>query len=384
VQNARAGNEHLSRTCIACNWCAGATGDGAQGCTINPASYRERLWGVATFSFAPRLGKVVIVGAGPGGLEAARVAALRGHRVTLLEQRDRLGGGLASWASLPGRETVSLAVDWWASELKRLNVEVRLGSSVTAEDVLDLVPDAVIVATGARYSPGGRCITRDADIPGHEREHVFCPEDILLGGDRPMGKVLLADGEGHHTSCGIAELLAASGADLTYVTAGFSPVSARLVDSFEAPFVIRRMKQAGVRFAPGEWLREIGETVVRLYDVHTEEERLVEADAVVLSTGREPVDALARALEGKVRQLFTIGDALAARPLAAATYEGQKFARLIGEDGAPATFAEAFFSRDDPLTTPLPADFERPAARGQIAGNFPGEHTAIDEHRRPH
>jgi len=84
-------------------------------------------------------------------------------------------------------------------------------------------------------------------------------------------------------------------------------------------------------------------------------------DGVVLVTGREPQDQLARALEGRVAQLFTIGDALAARPLAAASYEGQKFARLIGEPGAPATFAQAFFRPDEPGVTPLPADIRRPA-----------------------
>ena len=77
VQNARDGKEERSRICIACNWCTAAGGDGAQGCTINPASYRERLWGVDSFAPAARPSKVVIVGGGPGGLEAARVARSR-------------------------------------------------------------------------------------------------------------------------------------------------------------------------------------------------------------------------------------------------------------------------------------------------------------------
>lgn len=84
------------------------------------------------------------------------------------------------------------------------------------------------------------------------------------------------------------------------------------------------------------------------------------ADAVILSTAREPVDGLARALDGKVAQLFTIGDALAARMLAAAVYEGQKFARAIGEPGAPATVAEAWFRPDDPQAAMMPADVARP------------------------
>jgi len=85
-------------------------------------------------------------------------------------------------------------------------------------------------------------------------------------------------------------------------------------------------------------------------------------DAVVLSTGRVPQDQLAHELEDKVAQLFTIGDALAARPLATASYEGQKFARLIGEPDAPTTFSEAYFRADDPAFTPLPADVSRSPA----------------------
>jgi hypothetical protein len=156
-------------------------------------------------------------------------------------------------------------------------------------------------------------------------------------------------------------LLASAGADVQFVTAGFSPLSPRLIDNFESRFIVKRLKDAGVRFVPTSWLSHIGDGTVTLYDMHTGAERIEAVDAVVLVTGREPLDALARALEGKVAQLFTIGDALAARPLAAASYEGQKFARLIGEPDAPRTIAEAFFRPDEPDTVPLPADVRRAA-----------------------
>ena len=109
---------------------------------------------------------------------------------------------------------------------------------------------------------------------------------------RPGGTVLLFDGEGHHTSSGVAEMLAASGATVTYFTAGFTPVSSRLSDSFEAGFVVQRLKAAGVRFAPTQWLRQIGKDDVLVYDVHTGEERRERADAVVLVTGRVPLRRL--------------------------------------------------------------------------------------------
>ncbi len=364
VQNAREGKEERSRTCIACNWCTAAGGDGAQGCAINPASYRDRLWGEHSFTPAQRRCRVVVVGGGPGGMEAARVAARKGHDVVLFEQRDRLGGALALWAGLPGREHYGAAVTWWEKELARLRIDVRLGAAASAETVLAEAPDAVIVATGARYSRGGRSITFDADLPGHDLPFVYRPEDLLPGSATavrklPGGKVVIFDAEGYHTGSGLAEMLAAGGAEVHLVTAGYSPVSARNTDNWEERYIVRRLKQAGVRLRPTTWLRAIAAEGVSLYDVHTEAEWREPVDAVILATAREPVDLLARALAGRVPQLFTIGDALAARMLAAATYEGQKFARAIGESGAPASSMEAWFLPDDPETAMLPADVPR-------------------------
>jgi 2,4-dienoyl-CoA reductase-like NADH-dependent reductase (Old Yellow Enzyme family) len=357
VSNAFHGREDRSRICIACNYCCAAGNEGQQGCAINPAAYRERLWGVDRFEPAAKSCKVVVVGGGPGGLEAARVAALKGHEVTLIEARQRLGGALALWADLPDRGFYHHAVDWWRRELERLGVSIRCGEAASAERVLAESPAAVIVATGARYSRGGRSAFLDIDIPGHDQDWVYRPDEILLGREPPAGRIVLLDGEGLHTSAGIAEHLAAKGGTLEYVTPGFAPVSLRLYDSLEATFIITRLREMGnISFTPATWIRRIGDHELTVYDTYTEEERAIgDVDALVLSTGRLPVDSVARALEGKVAQLFTIGDALTARPFAAAAYEGQKFARLIGEPGAPATFAEAYFSANDPEVWPTPA-----------------------------
>ena len=359
VQNARQGREERSRACIGCNWCTASLGDGAVGCTINPASYRERLWGPGTFALAARKSRVVVVGGGPGGMEAARVAALCGHAVTLYEARPELGGALALWAALPGRAHYGEAIAWWRTELERLGVDVRLGASADEATVLAQNPDAVIVATGARTHPGGRSITHDADIPGCANAQVRSVEDLLLSGERPGGRVFVFDSEGYHGGSGMAEMLAAAGAEVDLVYAGYSPVSPRNTDNWEERYIVGRMKQRGVKLRPTTWLRTIGADSVTLFDIHTGAETVEPADAVVFATGRAPVDDLARALEGKVSQLFTIGDALAARMLAAAPFEGQKFARLIGEPGAPSTAAEVWFAPDDPVMGMLPADILR-------------------------
>lgn len=357
VSNAFHGREERSRTCIACNWCLEALARGSAGCAINPASYRERLWGIDTFDAAPRRCKVVVVGGGPGGMEAARVSALRGHDVTLLEARDELGGALALWARLPGREWFAKGVEWWARELHRLGVTIRLGAEATEASVLAGQPDAVIVATGARYSTTGCSGYVDRDIPGFDRDFVLRPEDVLLGGARPTGSVVLVDGEGLHTSLGIAELLAAAGADVEYVTPEFSPLSQSIVHTAEWEHLMKRLRAVNVRFTPCTYVDSIGDHELTVYDVFTKELRSIGGvDAVVLSTARVPQGQLATALEGSVGQLYVIGDALAARPMAAAAYEGQKFARCIGEPDAPRTVGEAFFRPNEPQIWPQSAE----------------------------
>jgi 2,4-dienoyl-CoA reductase-like NADH-dependent reductase (Old Yellow Enzyme family) len=354
VALARAGKEALARTCIACNWCLGGMADGAFGCAINPASYRERMWGLDSFAPAAIASKVVVIGGGPAGLEAARVAALRGHSVTLFEAREALGGAFALWASLPGREFYTHAIDWWRDELARLGVTVHLGCEATGDVVLALAPDAVIVATGAAFSRTGRSGAFDRDIPGSDKAHIFCPEDILRGGARPKGKVLVLDGEGTHASSGVAELLGRGGAEVTMISAGYAPFSNRVLFAFENEPVVSRLAEAGVVLRPASWIRRIGDSEVEVIDIASGRTSVIEGiDAVVLATGRHSIDALAGELEGKIAQLFTVGDALGVRPLATAAYEGQKFSRLIGEAGAPRTIAEAYFAPDDPAVYPM-------------------------------
>jgi 2,4-dienoyl-CoA reductase-like NADH-dependent reductase (Old Yellow Enzyme family) len=361
VNNAFNGKENRSRTCIACNSCMSAMFEGAHGCAINPSSYRERFWGPQSFTPAAKRSKVVIVGAGPGGLEAARVATLRGHDVVMFEARDKVGGAFALWAKLPGREFYQKALDWWESELKQLGVKLCLGTTATAESVLAEKPDAVIIATGAHYCKAGHSNFIDTDIPGHDQSIVCMPEDILLGKVRPTGKVIVLDAEGTHGGAGIAETLARAGCDVELLTPYLSPMGARLTDTQDAHFIIKRLHDVGVKLSPMTYIKRIGGNEVTVYNVHSDQERVVTGvNAVVLSTGRVPVNALERDLDGKVAQLFTIGDALAARQWSAATFEGQRFARFIGEPNAPISIDDIYFSPDDLTFVPFPADVPRP------------------------
>ncbi len=345
VSNAFHGREARSRTCIACNWCLVASQEGgAQGCTINPASYRERSWGSGDFAPAARPGRAIVVGGGPAGLEAARVCALRGHRVSLYEARDRLGGALRLWARLPGRGFFQKSIDWWVRELERLDVSIRLGATADAACIVAERPDAVLVATGSRYSAGGRSALLEQDIPGWDRHIVHRPEDVLLDRVKLAGRIVVLDAEGLHTGLGIAEMLAREGAEVHLLTPALAPMSPRLIANQDHVFVMQRLHEARVQVKTTTYIRSIGDDSVRTFDVYTQQEQTIEGvDGVVLATARIPVNPLEAQLIGQVPQVFTAGDALAARLFAHATFEAQMFARMVGEPDAPPSFAEAYF-----------------------------------------
>ncbi|GAA1858948.1 FAD-dependent oxidoreductase [Pseudonocardia ailaonensis] len=356
VANARAGRPEDSRRCIAANHCCERRMQyGGFGCGVNPATGRERLWGLSELRPAPARGSVVVVGAGPAGAEAARVAALRGHRVVVFEQRDRIGGQLRLWSRLPVCGPVADIVPWYERQLRDLGVEVRLGRPADAAAVLAESPDAVIVATGARYDATGASGYRPSDIPGADRAHVLTPENILDGGARPAGHVLLLDDEGLHTGVGLAELLAAAGAEVELVTRWPQPAE-HLQLTLESDQMLRRLKALAVRFRTMSYVRSIGVRDVTVYDIHSGcDEVVADVDAVVLVTCRRPAGRLAPELEREGMRVFPIGDVLAPRGLPEATYEGHRFARLLGEPTAPSGFTEAFWQEIDPAQYAGPA-----------------------------
>lgn len=363
LKHARDGEEELSRTCTSCNYCAQQLMRG-QGfaCAINPATMRERRWSPRVTPAAPRRRRVVVVGAGPAGLEASRVAATRGHDVVILERARELGGQYRLWAALPGRSALAGTIGWYETQLARLGVDIRLGHEAGAADVLALEPDCVVLATGARYAPAGESGFAYAPIPGADQPFVFTPEQILGEGARPQGRILVLDDEGLNTGVGIAELLAGEGAAVEIVTR-WPQVAHNLAATLEQQAILPALRDLGVSFRPQTYVRSIGAKEVALYDVVTQrDDPPVGIDAVVLCTLRMPRATLADALEGRVNQVFPIGDALSSRDHGAAFYEGALFAHMIGEPGAPRTFTEAYHLADPmfPAAGNAPADLPPP------------------------
>jgi hypothetical protein len=277
------------------------------------------------------------------------MSAVRGHDVTLFERGSELGGALAVWASIPGRHHLRTLPRWFSDRVKRLDVDVRLGTEATVEAVLECAPDVVFVATGAEYDRTGESGYSPWAIAGADRAIVHGPEAVITGAVRLYGRVLVLDEEGLHAAAGAAEIVAAAGAEVELVTRKAQVADALLSES---GYVVKRLRDAGVTLSTATYLREVGDGSARLVDLVSGEDRDVEVDAVVMATMRKPVDALADALDGRVDHLYLIGDALAPRTLREATYEGHRFARGIGEPGMPRTVTEELVR---PLNTLRPA-----------------------------
>jgi 2,4-dienoyl-CoA reductase-like NADH-dependent reductase (Old Yellow Enzyme family)/thioredoxin reductase len=289
-------------------------------CIQNAAIGREAELVEAPSAAHPR--RVVVAGGGVAGLEAARMAARRGHRVILFEATRELGGQLRALWRAPGRQSYAEVVRWLGGEVTRAGVEVRLDTEATVETILGAWnegPQAVVVATGAR--------PRRLDAPVANGAHVVSAEDVLLGRTTPGRRVLVVDYQGHMPGPGAAEYLADRGHEVEIVTRFFSvgeDIDPRLKTS-----VYTRFYQKGIMMTPLSVLQEVGPGWARLANTLTNHERTVPADTVVTALGGRAENALERSLGGRGLELHVVGDALAPRTIHDAILTATRAARRI-------------------------------------------------------
>ena len=325
------------RECIGCNVCV--TGDWTCTpirCTQNPSMGEEwrRGWHPERFRGRGSDSRVLVVGGGPAGLEAAMVLGKRGYDVMLAEATRELGGRVLHEARLPGLAPWIRVVDYRRTQLAKLpNVELALESRVTADDVREYGFDHVAVATGARWRADGvgRWHTRPLPIADAE---VLTPDD-LFAGQRPAGdRVVLFDDDHYYLGGALAELLAGEGRHVTLVTPA-ALVSEWTVNTMEQPRIHRRLVEAGVELVTAHALTAVhaGEALLRC--TFTARESALPLDALVLVTARLPSDDLA--LELGVR---AVGDAFAPGTIATAVWDGRRYAEEL--DGAPSGDAVPF------------------------------------------
>ncbi|MEO8604830.1 MAG: NAD-binding protein, partial [bacterium] len=318
------------RRCTGCN--QGCYGNLTLGvpitCVTNPAVGRDAELGSGTLTPAARRKRVVVVGGGPGGMEAAWVAAARGHDVTLLERVDVLGGKIRLAARLPGRGELVDFADWRAAECARRGVDIRLGVTATADSVLALHPDAVVVATGGRAvldapAKGWPLMP----LPGADQPFVFDHETALARLDELGARVLIFDVVGHIEAIGLGELLARRGCEVTVATPFAMPIC---LDRETMGYALPRAVQAGMRWRPNTGVLAIGDHEATLVDVYARRpEALCGLDSVVIRTHGIADDALYFALQGRLPEVVRVGDAVAVRWADRAIFDGHQAGRVL-------------------------------------------------------
>ena len=310
----RAGTPDRVRPCILCNQACKVRDNRNPivSCVGEPSSGHETQDQMVEGT-DPHSVEVLVVGGGPAGLEAARVAALRGHRVTLHEQSGVLGGALRQAAVGPGRERLRLLTDWLETECAHLGVAVRLESEVAAEDLKTAAGQgfSVVLATGST--------TAGRDFPGavvlDVREVLTDPAAV------PAGVVLVYDPIGGPIGVGVAELLAGLGRDVALVTQ--DPIAGTLLaiagDLADANV---RLQRAGVRREVRSLLRQVADGSALLEDVWTGEQREIPCAVVVDCGHRLPEEQLYLTAPGTPRA----GDCVTPRTVLEAVLEGRRLA----------------------------------------------------------
>ncbi len=296
------------------------------GCTVNPNIGFEHEGPPPKADIRKH---IVIVGAGPAGMQAALVAAQRGHKVTVLEKSDRIGGHVTMHAMLPGLEDRGDIVRWLKLQLDKLGVEISMGTEATAEMVKSLSPDSVIIATGALYSRTGASKNQLTGVKGADLGHVLTPEDILLDHVRTGKRIVVYDNTSYEVGPGVAEILAGQGKEVFFVT--IDSAMAMSVTELGLNKVIARRVVPKVRFLPSTEITEIGIEHVHLRDFFTGKETVLEnIDNTILVTSRPPQEDLYHALVGDLPDIRIIGDARESRWSVFETDEAIKDGRMAG------------------------------------------------------
>lgn len=348
VRKLLAGQEDMIRPCVGATYCLDRIYQGGEAyCIHNAASGRE-LTMPHQLKAASIKKRIVIVGAGPAGLEAARVAGERGHEVIVLEADSEAGGQIRLTARSPHRREMLSIVEWRLAQCEQYGVQFRFNCWAEAEDVLALKPDVVVIATGG---------LANTEILASGNEHVISTWDVLAGSTKPAKKVLLYDDAGDHAALQAAEFIAASGAELEIMTPdrSFAP---EVMGMNLVPY-LRNLQQQQVTFTVTYRLLAVekaasGLTAIIGSDYGSWQQRK-NYDQIIVNHGTQALDELyfelkaqsknlgavdyEQLIEGQAQSLlknpegqfllYRIGDAVAARNTHAAIYDALRLMKDI-------------------------------------------------------
>ncbi len=329
------------RECIGCNMCiAGDMTMSISRCTQNPTFMEEWRKGWHPERVQPKgdSESVLIVGAGPAGLEAARALGLRGYQVAIAEAGTELGGRVARECKLPGLSAWGRVRDYRQYQISQMqNVGVYFDSRLSADDILAFGFQNVAIATGSTWRRDGVARAHVVPIPTDPAMPIYTPDD-LMDGKVPTGNVVLFDDDHYYMGGVLAELMGRQGARVTLVTPS-AYVSDWTRNTLEQGAIHRRLAELGVEIVLNRSVTRVTGSGVATECVYTRAAHDIEAEAVVLVASRNQNDALWQELkirraewaDNGIRSVKVIGDAEAPGPIAWATYAGHRFARELDE-----------------------------------------------------
>ncbi len=338
VSKLKAGNEGQIRPCVGLGYCVDRVNQGKPAvCGHNAATGREGFI-PHLISKAETQKRVVVVGGGPGGLEAARVAAERGCKVTLFEASDRLGGQLILAAKGTTRRQIWGVADWLINEVDRLGVDVRTNVFAEASDVVALKPDAVIIATGGIPNP-----------PNVEGQSLLASTwDVLSGEARVSGDILLYDEVGDHAALVCADVMSRAGHTVRLVTP--DRLVAHELGPTNSAVVLRDLSRQGVKHICFQGLESISNEGNRrrvvLRDVLTKHESVHVVDYVVAENGTEPLDDIYFDLKAGSKNLGQLDHSAmidGRDPFSVSNPQGSYFLARIGDAVASRNIHAALF-----------------------------------------
>ncbi|MEO0752688.1 MAG: FAD-dependent oxidoreductase [Pseudomonadota bacterium] len=322
------------RECIGCNICVSGDENAVPiRCTQNPTMGEEwrRGWHPERIAPARSRNSVLIIGAGPAGLEAARALGQRGHAVTLADKRDEAGGRLIGERRLPGLNEWGRAVDYRIYQISQMpNVDLFLNSDLDAAAVQEFGADHILLATGATWSLDGVGRQNPTGITIEEGANLLPVEDVMAG-VVPNGPVIVFDDDHFYLGGAIAEKLLKAGCEVHFVTPA-TEVSSWTHNTLEQHVIQKSLMEAGATLHLTQNIKTLSPGEALLECIYTGRETRLKGAASVLITMRRPNDALYQALKAaNTPNLARIGDALGPSTIAAAIYSGHRAARELGE-----------------------------------------------------